>query len=102
VKLYILVRGKPNAKLPQATYCFQSYKEAASYALHLMTGVVKEESIIHEMDFDLNAGFQTVNVTQLNPDGSRQDEEYRRDQQRVADSERRFLERAELTDRGEY
>jgi len=35
---------------------------------------------VHEFDLDPMAGFQTVSITQLNADGSRQDEDYEKAQ----------------------
>lgn len=78
MKVYILVRGSESDRIAPAAYAMSTFKDARRYADKLKAGPVIEQVTIHELSFDPAAGYQTVNICQLNHDGSRQDEEYKR------------------------
>lgn len=78
MRLYLMFRSRDDVPGPPAAYAFHSHEMAVKYASGLSASDKKEHSVIHEIEIDPDAGFQSCNATMVNADGTRHIDEYER------------------------
>jgi hypothetical protein len=76
VKVYILLNEKEASEKQRYPIAYYNKDYALAAFKRIESRSYTGTFVLHEIDFDPHAGFQTVNVTQINPDGTSESDNY--------------------------